>query len=216
MRKLIPILFAALLFSSCQKEPKMSDLDNDLVVYTSYDKAAEFINYETVYVPDSILLISSSTSENLVYWKSPNAAPIIKDFIDHLTARGYTITNDKTDADLGMQISYFENTSYFTGGIGNDWWYNYPGYWNPGYWYPTWNDWDWYYPYHIPVYSYNVGSLMSELVDLKNVIESSQKVDIIWNAYMTGMLSNSDKFDLQLSLNAINQAFIQSPYIKAN
>ena len=216
MRKLIPILFAVLLFSSCQKEPKMSDLDNDLVVYTSYDKTAEFGNYMTVYVPDSILLIPGSTSENPVYWTSSNAAPIVKDFEDHLTARGYMLTNDKEDADLGLQISYFENTSYFTGGINNNWWYNYPGYWNPGYWYPGWSSWDWYYPYYLPVYSYNVGSLMAELVDIKNVMEDTQKIDIIWNAYMTGMLSNSDSFDLQLSLNAVNQAFIQSPYIKAN
>jgi hypothetical protein len=33
---------------------------------------------------------------------------------------------------------------------------------------------------------------------------------------MSGLISGSDKFDLQLSLNAVNQAFVQSPYIKAN
>ena len=214
MKKLIPILFAALLFASCQKEPKMSELDNELVVYTSYDKTAEFGNYMYVYVPDSILLIAESTSEEPVYWTSANAAPIIQDFEDHLTARGYMLTDDKKEADLGLQISYFQNTSYFAGG-NNNWWYNYPGYWNPGYWYPGGSDWNWYYPYYVPIYSYNVGALMSELIDLKNITPATEKIDVIWNAYMSGLVSGSDKFDLQLSLNAVNQAFVQSPYIKA-
>lgn len=213
MKKLIPILFAVLLFSSCQKEPNLSDLDNDFVVYTNYDKNAEFSNFQSVYVPDSILLIASSTSETPVYWKSENAEPIIQDFIEHLTARGYEITNNKEEADLGLQVSYVESISYFAGNTNPYWWWDYPGYWHPGYWYPGWYDWNWYYPYYQPIYSYSVGSLLSELVNLKAASETTKKIPVVWNAYMSGLLSDSSKFNLQLSLNAVNQAFDQSPYI---
>lgn len=211
MKKLIPILFTVLLFASCQKEPSTSKLDNDFVVYTNYDKNAEFSNFESVYVPDSILLITNSSSKDPVYWKSDNAEKILSDFVDHLTARGYVITTDKDTADLGLQVSYMENVSYFAGN--NSYWWDYPGYWRPGYWYPGWHDFDWYYPYYQSYYSYNVGSLMSELIDLKDVSEETKKVPVIWNAYMSGLLYDSSKFNLQLSLDAVNQAFVQSPYI---
>lgn len=213
MKKLIPILFAVLLFSSCQKEPNLSDLDNDFVVYTNYDKNAEFSNFLKVYVPDSILLIAGSTSENPVYWKSENAEPILADFVEHLTARGYEITDNKEDAELGLQVSYVENVSYFSGNTNPYWWWDYPGYWRPGYWSSGWYDWNWYYPYNQRVYSYSVGSLLSEIVNLKAASEETKKIPVIWNAYMSGLLSDSSKFNLQLSLNAVNQAFDQSPYI---
>lgn len=213
MKKLIPILLTVLLFASCQQDPKLSDLDNDFVVYTNYDKNAEFNNFTQVYVPDSVLLIANSSSKDPVYWKSENATPILNDFIEHLTARGYEITNDKEMADLGLQVTYVESTSYFVGSTNPYWWWDYPGYWNPGYWYPGWSGYDWYYPYYQPVYSYNVGSLLAEIVNLEAVSEETKKVPVIWNAYMSGLLSDSNKFNLQLSLNAVNQAFDQSPYI---
>ncbi|MBP8767895.1 MAG: DUF4136 domain-containing protein, partial [Parabacteroides sp.] len=93
------------------------------------------------------------------------------------------------------------------------WWWNYPGYWSPGYWGPGWGN--WYYPYPV-VYSYSVGSLLTELVDLDAPAASKAdaKLPVLWTAYMSGLLSGSDKFDTQLAVRAIEQAFVQSPYVK--
>ena len=70
-------------------------------------------------------------------------------------------------------------------------------------------------PYPV-VYSYSVGSLLTELVDLDAPAASKAdaKLPVLWTAYMSGLLSGSDKFDTQLAVRAIEQAFVQSPYVK--
>ena len=91
-------------------------------------------------------------------------------------------------------------------------WYN--GWWGPGYWGPYWND--WYYPYPV-TYSYNTGTLIMEMVNLTDHPEdTSQKVKlpVIWHSYATGLLFENSKYNMQLTLDAVNQAFDQSPYIK--
>ena len=42
MKKLIPILFVVAVLAACQKEPSLSKLDDDYVVFTDYDKSADF------------------------------------------------------------------------------------------------------------------------------------------------------------------------------
>ena len=42
MKKLIPILFVVAVMTACQKEPSLSELDDDYVVFTDYDKSANF------------------------------------------------------------------------------------------------------------------------------------------------------------------------------
>ena len=59
-------------------------------------------------------------------------------------------------------------------------------------------------------YNYSTGSLLIELVKLD---AETKKIPIIWNAYMSGLLYSSNKINLQLSVEAINQAFKQSSYL---
>ena len=63
MKKLIPILFVVAVLAACQKEPSLSKLDDDYVVFTDYDKSADFGEYLTYYMPDSVLLITNNRSE---------------------------------------------------------------------------------------------------------------------------------------------------------
>ena len=65
------------------------------------------------------------------------------------------------------------------------------------------------YPY-INTYAYNTGALVVEIVDLKNVTPDG-KVKVIWNAYMGDLYSALDY--TQQSLEAIDQAFVQSNYL---
>ena len=56
MKKFIPLLLAvfAVTLASCEKDPDMDKLDNNYLVYTNYDKKADFKTFETYYLPDSI------------------------------------------------------------------------------------------------------------------------------------------------------------------
>ena len=163
MKKFIPLLLAvfAVTLASCEKDPDMDKLDNNYLVYTNYDKKADFKTFETYYLPDSILVIGDK--ENAEYWKDENAQEILSAYVANMNSRGYIRVNDREEADLGLQVSYVRSTYYFTDYGRPEWWWNYPGYWDA----PYWGNWGgWYYPYAVN-YSYSTGSFISELLNLE-------------------------------------------------
>lgn len=211
MKKIFPFFLLVLLLASCQKDPDMSKLDDDFVVFTDYSNKTDFKSFTTFYIPDSVMEIGNS--QNATFWNSTEADQVISTLEASLKACGYVQVADKDSADLGIQASYITSINYFSNYYDNPYWWNdYPGYnWWYGYWGNNWNG--WYYPYPV-VYSYSVGSLLVEMVNLKATSDS--KLPVIWTAYMAGLLSGSNDFNMQLATQAIKQAFTQSPYIKAN
>ena len=65
MKKLIPILLAVFALASCEKDPDMGKLDDNYLVYTNYDKQANFKDFSTFYLADKILVISDSKNRNI-------------------------------------------------------------------------------------------------------------------------------------------------------
>ena len=75
MKKLIPLLLAVFALTACEKDADTDKLDNKFVVYTNYDKNANFKQFNTYYLPDSILIIGDKDKQE--YWKDANAQKII-------------------------------------------------------------------------------------------------------------------------------------------
>lgn len=208
MKKLFLFLLTAVAITACQKEPDLSDLDDDYVVFTDYDRLADFGTFTTFYMPDSILLITEK--QEATYWTNSEVKYILEALEENMTGRGYTRIEEKGTADMGLQISYIENTNYLVNYVNNYWWYGYPGYWGPGYWGPGWTG-GWYYPYPV-VYSYSIGSFLIELIDLTDA-DNSRRLRIVWDSYMAGYLSGSSRVNRDLAIQAVDQAFVQSPYL---
>ncbi len=207
MKKLIPLLLAIFAFTSCEKEADTDKLERKFVVYTNHDKNADFKLFETYYLPDSILIIGDK--QEAEYWKDENAQRIIDTYVYNMDNRGYIRVNDREEADLGLQVSYVKSTHYFTDYGQPIWWWGYPGYWDV----PYWGNWgDWYYPYAV-TYSYTTGSFITELLNLEAPQGQNEKLPILWSAYMSGMLSSSATTNIDLSVQAVNQAFSQSAYL---
>lgn len=205
MKKLLFYICLPLLAVSCEKEPDMNELDADLAVYTDYDCSVDFGSYKTYFLPDSIL---EAGEYKATYWKDENAMKIIKAVETNMNQRGYTrITdpNEKDNADIGIQLSYL-NESYqiVSGGY-------FGGWWDYGYWGPWWGG--WYYPYPI-TYSYNTNTLIMEMVDL-TADQESRNIPVVWYANSSGS-QYSGMYNLQLLVNSVNQAFKQSEYINCN
>ena len=40
---------------ACEKDPDLSKLDNEYLVFTNYDKQADFASFTTYYLPDSVM-----------------------------------------------------------------------------------------------------------------------------------------------------------------
>ncbi len=212
MKNLIPILLSVFALVSCEKEPDTDKFDNEYLVFTNHDTNAKFNDFNTYYLPDSILVIGEKKEPE--YWKDENAGKLVSAFEARMNAAGYTRTIDKDAADLGMQVSYVESTYYFRDYYYDEspWWNYYPGYWYPGYWGGNWGG-GWYYPYAI-TYRYSTGSLLSELVNLKAPEGQGAKLPVLWSAYISGPVGGSGSLNVDRAMTAINQAFAQSTYLK--
>ena len=207
MKKLIYVLIAVFALTSCREDPDLGDLSSDFLVFTNNDGKAEFNRFTRYYMPDSVMVIGDTKDPE--YWTGSKAADILKAYEDNMQACGYVRTDDKSEADVGLQISYVQSVAYFVDYRNPYWWNEYPGYWLPGYW----GDWGyWYYPYPV-VYSYSVGSLLTEMVDLSTSPSADRKLTVVWNSFLSGLLSGSDAFNMELTVRAINQSFVQSPYL---
>ena len=102
MKKLIPILLAVFALASCEKDPDMGKLDDNYLVYTNYDKKADF-KVPTFYLAPQILVISDSKEPE--YLEGEGAEQILAAYTDNMEARGYEAAADQESADLGIQVS---------------------------------------------------------------------------------------------------------------
>lgn len=207
MKKLIPILLAVFAFASCEKDPDMGKLDNNYLVYTNYDKKADFKTPTTFYLADKILIIGDT--EEPKYLEGKAAEEILAAYTKNMETRGYA-PETQENADLGIQVSYIQSTYYLTSYGQPEWWWNYPGYWNPGYW-GNWGG--WYYPYAV-TYSYSTNSFLTEMVNLQAPSGEGKNLPVVWTSYLTGFETGSSAINRTLAVEAVNQSFVQSPYLK--
>jgi hypothetical protein len=211
MKKFIPLLFAgALLATACQKYPDTDNLDNNYLVYTNYDEATDFQKFTTFYVPDSVLIIDNTSNKPKYLYGTPASDIIIANYVKGMEDAGYVRTLEKDSADLGLQISYIEDTYRFNTLNGAPWWYGYPWYWSFAYW-GNWGG--WYWPYNIS-YSYTTGSVLGELIDISGNPSTSKTLRVVWTSYITGLLNSNGSLNTTYVQDAIEQAFEQSVYLK--
>ena len=208
MRSLLSItVMVLLLATSCTKSPDFSELSSNFVVTTNVDKTVSFSNYKTYYISDTIALASGSTTDTI--WFDEKAKQLVATVKQNMSARGFTLVSKGSKPDIGMNMIAVKIINI--GVVYPGWGWGYPGYWDPWYW-------GWYYPYYYPwavTYQVNTGSIGIDMIDLKNVNSTTQKLKVIWGAMTNGALGVSGN-DLQNGVNSINQAFIQSPTVKTN
>ena len=152
-----------------------------------------------------------SDSKEPEYLEGEGAEQILAAYTENMEARGYAVADTKEDADLGIQVSYIASTYYFTSYAQPEWWWGYPGYWGPNYWGGNWGG-GWYYPYAV-TYSYSTNSFLTEMVNLKAEQGESKKLPVVWTSYLTGFDTGSKAINRTLAVEAVNQSFVQSPYL---
>jgi len=200
------VLFLALF--ACRKTPDTSQLSNAFAVQTTRQPDAEFTSYKTFYISDTIAFRSTNPLDTLLI--GPGAKQLVDAVKANMTARGYTfVASNHSSPDLGMGLTVIKDLNI--GVIYPGWWW---GYWGGCYWgycgYPP------YYPWYGGgiVYSIPTGTIILDCIDLKNA-SANGKLYVPWGSVMSGGLGENAT-DIQLGVNAINQAFEQSPYLKTN
>lgn len=209
MRKSVYFLFSvcAVIGWGCQTEPDSAKLIDDMVVSTNFDPEAEFGAYLTYAIPTDTIGFVSNNSNDTIIVSSESDFPkhVLTAIRQNLDARGYTEVSKAEDPDVGMNVMVANDFNIFQE-IVYPGYYGYPGNYYSGYYgYGSY----YYYPY-VNTYAYNTGVLIVEMVDLKNRTPDN-KVKVVWDAYMGDVYSTIDR--LAQSQKAIDQAFVQSPYL---
>lgn len=209
MKKIIFFASLALLAVACQVEPYPQDSDNEYLVYTSPSKDVTFTSYQTFDLADSLLIIGQS--DKPVYSQSDNALALIQAVRTNMENLGYIYTPDNPDADLGIQMTYIIKTERYVKYYNDPyWWLDFPGYWPSGYW-GNWTG--FYYPYPVS-YTYTTNALITDMVDLTGEEKEGTALEVVWTSYIGGPAGSSVQGDVDRMKAAINQAYVQSPYLK--
>jgi hypothetical protein len=206
-RNLLFVMLFVMVMSACRKSPDFDQLSSNFVVATNRDPAASFNSYKTYYISDTVAYLSSTSTDTII--TGPNALALVNAVKSNMNARGYTFAAKNTKPDLGINLGVVKNinaTVMYPG-----WWWGWYGWWNPWYW-------GWYYPYYWPypvTYVVTTGTVIMDLVDLKNA-SAQHELKVVWTAVNGGAVGSDVSSNVQRGVNSINQAFTQSPYIKAN
>lgn len=212
MKKLIfTAMLTAAAFCSCQKMPSVIDADGEFMVTTSYDRDADFGSYATFTVADTLLVLDQRFRCDSV--KNSFSDQLVAEFKEMMESCGYTYVpvDERENADLGIQLSYVSETSYYVDYVDPYWWLDYPGYWSSAYW-GSWGG-GWYYPYPV-AYQSSTHTLMADMADLTSADGEDQQLRMVWSCLIDGNAGGT-RTDLARFKVAIRQAFAQSPYIDA-
>ena len=197
-------LMLSLAVTACRKLPDTSPLTTGFVVQTSKDAHASFGSYKTYSISDTISL--RTTDPNDTIWSDADSKRLVDEVKSNMAERGYTLVDHNQTPDLGIALTAIKDLNI--GVI-------YPGWWWGGYWGCYW-----YYCGYPPYYGYGAvysvptGTVILDMIDLKNA-DANGELDILWSSVLSGGLGYTSD-DVQLGVNAIDQAYEQSPYIKTN
>ena len=209
MKKILFISAAVLLLAACHKEPYPQDGDNGYLVYTSPGKDVNFKNYKTFDIADSLLIIGEK--DKPVYSQTQSALALIQAYRINMEKAGFIYTPSNPDADLGVQLTYVIKTERYVKYYDDPyWWLDYPGYWPSGYW----GNWTGYYYPRPVVYTYTTNARLADIVNLTGEQDAGKPLEVLWTSYIGGPASSSLQLDIQRLTSAVDQAFVQSPYLK--
>jgi hypothetical protein len=188
----------------CLKSPDYDQLSSNFVVATNTDSSAVFSNYKTYFISDSVTIISGTGGDTIL--NDANTKKLVDAVKENMKARGYTFVSKAAVPDLGLMMGIAKNT--YVGVVYSGWWDAYAGWWDPWYW-------GWYYPYYYPwatYYSITTGTLVITMADLKHA-QANHTLQILWDAVAGGAIGDNLSTNVQRGVDAINQAFTQSPRV---
>jgi hypothetical protein len=206
-RIFIPTLLAtALLQYGCLKSPDYDQLSTNFVVATNTDTTTDFSTFHTYYISDSVAYLSDNATVDSVI-NDANSKQLVDAVKSNMTARGYTFVPKGAKPEMGVMLGVTKNT--YIGVVYSGWWDAYAGWWDPWYW-------GWYYPYYYPwsvAYTVTTGSVILTIANLKDA-QATQKLRIIWAAFMGGSVGTNIATNVQRGVDGINQSFAQSPLVR--
>jgi hypothetical protein len=202
---------------ACYPDETVTYSDLDIVV-TAHDADFNFTNVKTYYLYDSVIHLKDTLNpENNVDLSRQFDQNILDMVRQNMANYGYLLESDPEGnaPDLIFTVKAMGTRNYFAYSY-------YPWYywdWGWGWYYKSADYW---YPYYPPYWggtyitSYEVGTLIFGLYDVRNATAATDSIPVVWNADINGLLgSTAATLERRLEYG-INQAFEQSPYLKTD
>jgi hypothetical protein len=190
--------------AACYPE-RMSGSDAYDSIVTVADTNANFSNFAKFFIPDSVVhLVPVGGSDNIPHTYD---SLIVEQIAVNMTARGYkrTLVLDSAGVTLNPAVTLEANYDYTTADWCALWGWAYP--WTCTSWVPG-------YPPGL-AFTYSTGTLVIPMADLRAGIPPASTPPIIWFAAINGVVSGTTGSVLAGEItDGINQAFVQSPYIR--
>ena len=200
---------ATWLAASCAAPPPEEDRVDESIVVTKYAPGTDFGAFTTFHLRPEVLTVSDDRDGGLEPIDEAAAQPLLDLTAKNLESRGYVQVADPSEADLAVQLMYADvlNSTYWCYS-----WYDYY-YWG----YPGWG----YYPYYggctTSVWKSNMlATVIVDQTDAKEDVSgagggpSLGQLPGVWFSGIYGVSLNSAD-----GRDGINQAFKQSPYLRA-
>ncbi len=108
---------------ACRKSPDTSQLSAEFVVQTSRDPEADFGNYQTYYISDTIAL--ATTNPNDTIWFDNESKQLIDAVKANMSEMGYTLVPRGSNPDLGLGLTAIKDLNL--GVVYPGWWWGYWG-----------------------------------------------------------------------------------------
>ncbi|OJV20298.1 MAG: hypothetical protein BGO21_13120 [Dyadobacter sp. 50-39] len=184
---------------SCSKDP-ISDLSNEesLVYITNHDQSANFAQYKTFSIVDSVLIVENNRAGASL---DDIDRAMLQGLIKNMEAMGYKYVGRKENPDVGINVSWITNT--YLNVVSQPLSSYYGGYWGGyGYGYPS------YYSY----YETSESSWLISMLDFKNpkTTASGKTFNVIWDAQIRGAAIGDQKLVDKMA----DSIFGQSGYLK--
>jgi uncharacterized protein DUF4136 len=189
---------ALIAWMACYPERGTETTTYDSVV-TVRDTSAVFSTANTFALADSVVhLVTPGEGDNITRAYDQQMLDRVR---LNMTQAGYTEVLDPATADLNVVVLVTSGT--FTGYYW-DYWCTYYGWW--------YGAWGCYYPPYWYTYEFDVGAILIGMADNREI--QNNRAPLIWAAGATGLMNTGAT--LQRIIDAIDQAFTQSPYIQSN
>jgi hypothetical protein len=207
----------ALLGPGCGFDIVSQETLGGVVVATVHSPTADFARYKTFAIVDKVGLVTDDVGVTVKYVDAP---AVLAQITADLEGRGFVKVAEIDPvnppvtpplADLAVNATALEATR-----TESAYWISFDGYWGPGFWgYPGYA---WHYPWEWPTISYQVGTLLIEIADLRNPLPvggpMGGRLESLWASASYGVAAGEAGYDAQRVLDSIDRAFSQSPYIQ--
>lgn len=193
--------------------PEDADLAKHMVVQTEYDTTRItdsgniFNSYSKFFIRlDTIgYVFNSPTADTLLVDPIRDGTTIfVTPVVDSIKRRvelaGFNYTAENNAPDFAVKVVVLQNFSFYQTVF-----------------YPSYSGYYGYNSYYYPVvstYYSNSATLLIEIIDIKNLNTNNSKYVVVWRAYIGDLLFTDDLTGK--TIEAVNTAFKQSPYINKN